>query len=57
MTVWRGKQPLILASQSRTRQALLVNAGIAFKAHFVNLDSTGAGPMQGVQTILGVKAD
>ena len=32
MTVWRGKSPLILASQSRARQALLTNAGISFEA-------------------------
>jgi septum formation protein len=32
MTIWRGKQPLILASQSKTRQMLLGNAGIACEA-------------------------
>jgi septum formation protein len=32
MTIWCGKHPLILASQSRTRQMLLANAGIACKA-------------------------
>src|SRR5438046_9826372 len=32
MTIWRGKDPLILASQSRTRQMLLGNAGIACEA-------------------------
>jgi septum formation protein len=32
MTLWLGKHPLILASQSRARQALLANAGIAFEA-------------------------
>jgi len=32
MTIWRGTKPLILASQSRARQALLANAGIAFEA-------------------------
>jgi septum formation protein len=32
MSVWQGKQPLILASQSRARQMLLANAGIAFQA-------------------------
>jgi septum formation protein len=31
MTVWRGIQPLILASKSPARQALLANAGIAFE--------------------------
>jgi septum formation protein len=32
MTLWRGKDPLILASQSRARQTLLANAGIDFEA-------------------------
>jgi septum formation protein len=32
MTLWRGRDPLILASQSRARQALLGHAGIAFEA-------------------------
>ena len=32
MTFWRGPNPLILASQSRARQLLLANAGIAFEA-------------------------
>ena len=31
MTLWRGQSPLILASQSRARQTLLANAGIAFE--------------------------
>ena len=38
MTVWRGKHPLILASQSRARQALLANAGIAFEAIPAEID-------------------
>ena len=32
MTLWRGDNPLILASQSRARQMLLENAGIAAEA-------------------------
>ncbi len=32
MTIWCGKQPLILASQSRIRQTLLANAGIVCEA-------------------------
>jgi nucleoside triphosphate pyrophosphatase len=32
MNVWRATQPLILASQSRARQMLLANAGIAYEA-------------------------
>jgi septum formation protein len=38
MTVWRGTKPLILASQSAARQALLANAGIAFEAIPAELD-------------------
>jgi len=38
MTLWRGKHPLILASQSRARQTLLANAGINFEAVPAELD-------------------
>jgi septum formation protein len=38
MTLWRGKHPLILASQSRARQALLANAGIDFEAVAAEID-------------------
>jgi septum formation protein len=38
MTLWRGKHPLILASQSRARQTLLANAGIAFEAVPADID-------------------
>jgi septum formation protein len=38
MTIWRGSKPLILASQSLARQALLANAGIAFEAVPAGLD-------------------
>jgi septum formation protein len=38
MTLWRGTYPLILASQSRTRQALLANAGISFEALPADID-------------------
>ena len=38
MTLWRGKSPLILASQSRSRQALLTNAGIGFEAVTAEID-------------------
>jgi septum formation protein len=38
MTVWRGTKPLILASQSPARQALLANAGIAFEAIPAEID-------------------
>jgi septum formation protein len=38
MSIWRGKHPLILASQSRARQMLLGNAGIAFDAIPADID-------------------
>ena len=38
MTLWREKNPLILASQSRARQTLLANAGINFEAVPAELD-------------------
>ncbi len=38
MTLWRGKHPLILASQSRARQALLANAGIGFETVPADID-------------------
>jgi septum formation protein len=38
MTLWRGKHPLVLASQSRARQALLANAGISFEAIPAEID-------------------
>jgi septum formation protein len=38
MTIWRGTRPLILASQSPARQALLANAGIPFEAIPAGLD-------------------
>ena len=38
MTLWRGKYPLILASQSRARRQLLSNAGIDFEAIAAEID-------------------
>lgn len=38
MTLWRGTDPLILASQSRARKMLLANAGIAFEAIPADID-------------------
>src|SRR5207342_3060750 len=38
MTIWRGKDPLILASQSRARNTLLANAGISFEAVPADID-------------------
>lgn len=38
MTIWRGNNPLILASQSLARQVLLGNAGISFEAVPADID-------------------
>ena len=38
MSIWLGKDPLILASQSRARQMLLANAGIEFEAIPADID-------------------
>ena len=38
MTLWRGEDPLILASRSRARQTLLANAGIGFEAVAADID-------------------
>jgi septum formation protein len=38
MTLWRGKDPLILASQSRVRQALLANADLRCEAIPADID-------------------
>lgn len=38
MTIWRGKNSLVLASQSRARQVLLGNAGLAFEAIPADID-------------------
>jgi septum formation protein len=38
MTLWRGNHPLILASKSRARQALLTNAGLNFEAVPAEID-------------------
>ena len=41
MALWRGKSPLILASQSGTRKMLLANAGLAFEAVTADIDERG----------------
>jgi septum formation protein len=38
MTIWRGNDPVILASQSRARQMLLGNVGISFEAVPADID-------------------
>ena len=41
MTIWRDPQPLVLASQSAARQALLRDAGLSFDAIPADLDERG----------------
>ena len=48
MTVWCGPNPLILASQSRARQMLLTNAGIAFESIPAALDERAIQEASGV---------
>jgi len=50
MTLWRGQHPLILASQSRARQTLLANAGIAFEAISAEIDERGLQKASGLLT-------
>jgi septum formation protein len=38
MTLWREKEPLILASQSKARQSLLAGAGITFESDPADID-------------------
>jgi septum formation protein len=48
MTLWRGENSLILASQSHARQTLLAHAGIAFEAMPANIDERGIQARSGV---------
>ncbi|AWM04247.1 Maf family protein [Bradyrhizobium amphicarpaeae] len=41
MGLWRGKHPLILASQSSARKMLLANAGLEFQAVTADIDERG----------------
>lgn len=50
MTLWRGHQPLILASQSRARQSLLTNAGISSEAVPADLDERAVARTAGVSS-------
>ena len=38
MSFWLGKEPLVLASQSKARQTLLANAGIGFESDPADVD-------------------
>lgn len=49
MTVWRERQPLILASQSAVRKSLLVNAGIAVETVPADIDERGIQDKSGLK--------
>jgi septum formation protein len=50
MTLWLAPQPLILASQSCARQALLANAGIPFEAIPADIDERGIAQASGLSS-------
>jgi septum formation protein len=50
MTLRRGKDTLILASQSRARQTLLANAGIAFESVPADIDERAVQEASGLTT-------
>jgi septum formation protein len=56
MTVWRGPQPLILASQSRARRMLLANAGIDHEAIPAAIDERAVQKQSGLQRPADVAA-
>jgi septum formation protein len=49
MTIWRGPEPLILASQSRARQLLLASAGIEHEAIPAAIDERAVQKQSGLQ--------
>jgi septum formation protein len=50
MTLWRGKTPLVLASQSRARKMLLENAGLAFETAPADTDERAIQEGSGLTT-------
>ncbi|MBN8980554.1 MAG: Maf family protein, partial [Rhizobiales bacterium] len=49
MTIWRGEQRLILASQSAVRKSLLDNAGLAVETMPANIDERGIQQKSGLK--------
>jgi septum formation protein len=56
MTIWRGSQPLILASQSRARRMLLANAGLQCEAIPAEIDERAIQKQSGLQRPADVAA-
>lgn len=54
MTLWRGKEPLLLASQSKARQILLANAGIAFESDPAAIDERAIQESSGLSAPGGI---
>jgi len=50
MTLWIGKSPLVLASQSLTRQTLLAQAGIDFEVVYSDIDERAVQTDSGLST-------
>jgi nucleoside triphosphate pyrophosphatase len=50
MTLWRGTEPLILASQSRARQTLIGNAGLNFETDPARIDEREIQQKSGLST-------
>jgi len=48
MSLWRGAAPLVLASRSRARQAMLEAAGIPVEIHFADVDERALEAQSGV---------
>ena len=56
MTLWRGKESLILASQSRARQMLLANAGLTFETVPAEIDERAIQQASGLSAAADVAA-
>jgi septum formation protein len=56
MTLWRAAKPLILASQSKARQTLLGQAGIAFEAIPADLDERALQQASGLSSAKEIAA-
>jgi nucleoside triphosphate pyrophosphatase len=56
MTLWRGKESLILASQSRARQMLLADAGLTFETVPAEIDERAIQQASGLSAPVDVAA-
>jgi septum formation protein len=56
MTLWAGATPLILASQSKSRQALLKAAGVPFEAIPADIDERGIQAASGLKNPAAIAA-